>query len=121
MHLLKRTWIQFGVVILIGSTAGLRWKRHRTAEAKWQATHYRLDEKAELPLLHGVSFERQFFLDESGQRHVVPLGEGLVADWDEVASWWSLDGDGRMHFFDEDRVEVYPNAIGRAGSGGSTP
>ncbi len=77
-----------------------------------RATGARATLRRQCGFARGLPFEHQFFLDVEGERHIVSNSDWLES-WDvswepNEPTWWSMDDDGRMHFFGEDRVEVLP-------------
>jgi hypothetical protein len=110
LHCFRTPCVQFLLVGALGAGLGFAYRTHRTAEKAWSSTHYRLDERVGFPMSRGIPFGQQFILDAEGGRIEVPLPEGQEIDFNG-ATWWSVDGSGRMRTWNKERVEVFPTLL----------
>ncbi len=110
MHDLKNIWFQLALVAVVGTGVGLVYKQHRQAELDWHKSHSRLNETVSFPMLTGIPFGKQFFLDAEGMRIDVPPPDNREIDY-RGATWWSIEDTGRMHLWNQDRVEVWPKLL----------
>lgn len=110
MQLLKHPLVQLGLVISLGGALGLAYRLHREGEQEWQASHYRISQKASFPLVEGLPFVQQYYIDETGTRVEVPLPSGQRLEL-AAAAWWQLADTGEMRFWSEERDPVYPRRV----------
>lgn len=110
MRYLRSFKVQFLLIATLGVCTSQLYSQHKRVELNWRATHFHLDEKAGYSALQGLPFDRQYFLDASGDRIDVPTAPEEQINYNG-AIWWSIDPSGQMRLWSDDRVEVFPSLV----------
>jgi len=103
-----RFWHVLSALIILGLAAGAIYKHHRQTEIDWHRTHFRMNDKAPVPVSPRGDFQLHIITAE-GERVLLrsPNGDTYFQSVPaEPAAWFSVDEDGRLRYFDEDRNEV---------------